>query len=145
VATALAVLLVASTVAGVKGTGTKVIVIVVGCLLVAVLMRWTACAVIADRDGLTVRNPLRTYRIAYGQIAGISQGAYTAGPTVSGAGGVVAIKLKDGTTVRASALITYIASPRKNVRRYSDGVIADLLHRTQAAAPGILDQPAHLP
>jgi hypothetical protein len=64
---------------------------------------------------------------------------------VAGAGGVVAFELKDGRSVRASALITYLKSPRRNARRYSDEVIAELLERTQRAAPGILDPPVHLP
>ncbi len=129
---------------GGKGTGNQVGAIVVGCVVVALFLRWAACAVIADGDGVTVRNPLRTYHIAYDQIADIHNAAYTAAPMVSGTGGIVAIQLKDGRTVRASALITYIASPRRRTRRYADTVINDLLGRTQQATPGILDPPAWL-
>jgi hypothetical protein len=131
--------------AGAKGTGGQVGSIVVGCVVAALLLRWAACAVIADRDGVTVRNPLRTYRIAYGKIENISIAGYTGTPMVSGNGGIVAIKLKDGSSVRASALITYVASPGRNRHRYAHTVINELLEHTQQAAPGILDPPARLP
>jgi hypothetical protein len=38
--------------------------------------------------------------------------------------------------------ITHFCS---NARRYSDQILAELLDRTQKAAPGILDLPARLP
>ena len=143
VVTAFVVFLAVIAIPNAKGTGNAVAGIVAACLVVAGLLRWAACAVIAD-DELTVRNPLRTYRIAWSDIGRIYQDGYTYG-TVGTTGTIVAIKLKAGQVVRASALITYVSSPRRNARRYSDEIIDELLHRTQEAAPGILDPPARLP
>lgn len=144
VATAFVVIMAVIAISGANGTGNEVIAIVLACIVVALLLRWAACAVIADGNGLTVRNPLRTYRVAWSDIERIYQDGYTYG-TVGTTGTIVALKLKDGRVVRASALITYVKSPRRNARRYSDGIIDELLGRTQAEAPGILDPPARLP
>lgn len=130
--------------AGANGTGGQVGAIVGGCIVAALLLRWAACAVIAEGDGVTVRNPLRTYRIAYDQIAGVSTVGYT-GLGSAATQSVVAIKLKDGDTVRASALITYVSGRRRRGHRYADEVINELLDRTHHASPGILDPPASLP
>lgn len=144
VATAFVVFVAIVGAAGAKGTGGQVGAIVGGCIVAALLLRWAACAVIADGDGVTVRNPLRTYRIGYDQIAGISTVGYS-GTGNAATQSVVAIKLKDGDTVRASALITYVSGRRRRGHRYSDDVINDLLERTQHGSPGILDPPASLP
>ncbi|MGH2894577.1 MAG: PH domain-containing protein [Solirubrobacteraceae bacterium] len=144
-ATAFVVFVAVAAATGAKGTGGQVGAIVAGCAVAALLLRWAACAVIADADGLTVRNPLRTYRIAYDQIANISTVGYTGTLMVAGNGGIVAIERKDGRTVRASALITYLASGRRRARRPGNPVISELLARTQHASPGILDPPAGLP
>jgi len=133
---------------GGTGTGRTVAIIVGGCVVAALLLRWAACAVIADSDGITVRNPLRTYRIGYDQVARISMVGYTGTPIVAGSSAIVAIALKDGSTVRASALITYADSTARRRRRAGDGgnpVINDLLDRAQHRSPGILDPPASLP
>jgi hypothetical protein len=144
-ATAFVVLVAVAAATGAKATGGQVGAIVGGCVVAALLLRWAACAVIAGVDGLTVRNPLRTYRIAYDQIANISTVGYTGTPMVSGSGGIVAIELKDGSTVRASALITYIARRQRRTGRPGNPVISELLERTHQASPGILDPPASLP
>jgi hypothetical protein len=144
-ATAFVVFVAAVAATGAKGTGRQVGVIVAGCVAAALCLRWAACAVIADGDGLTVRNPLRTYRIAYDQIANISTAAHMGMPMVAGNGVIVAIELKDGRTVRASALITYLRSARSRRLRPGNPVISELLARTQHASPGILDPPAGLP
>jgi hypothetical protein len=130
-ASAFVVLVAVVAAAGAKATGGQVGAIVGGCVVAALLLRWAACAVIADGDGLTVRNPLRTYRIAYDQIAHVSTVGYTgASPATQS---IVAIKLKDGSTVRASALITYVAGRWRRTRRPPDPVINDLLERAHGA------------
>lgn len=146
-ATAFVVFVAVVAATGAKGTGRQIGVIVAGCAAAALFLRWAACAVIADGDGLTVRNPLRTYRTAYDQIANISTVGYTGTPMVGGSSAIVAIALKDGRTVRASALITYVDSQRRRAGRARQGgnpVISELLERTQHASPGILDPPAWL-
>lgn len=115
---------------GAKGTGGQVGAIVAGCIAAALLLRWAACAVIADADRVTVRNPLRTYQIAYDQISYVSAVAYTAtGPARQS---IVAIKLKDGRTIKASALIVYVAG-RWRTKRPPNPVINDLLERAHRA------------
>jgi hypothetical protein len=142
VAIAFVVILVVIAFGNGKGTGNEVIGAVLAFVVLVALVRWAAAAVIAG-DDLTVRNPLRTYRIAWSEIERIYQDGYSFG--LGAPASIVAVKRKDGQVVRASALITYVKSPRRHSRRYSDEVIADLLDRTQQAAPGIVDQPVHLP
>ncbi|HEX3688736.1 MAG TPA: hypothetical protein VHV28_03540 [Solirubrobacteraceae bacterium] len=143
VAAAFVVFIAAIAIPNASGTGNAIIAIVVACIVVAGLLRWAACRVIAE-DELTVRNPMRTYRIAWSDIERIYHDGYSYG-TIGTLGTIVAFKLKEGRVVRASALITYVQSPRRSARRYSDTVIDELLTRTQDAAPGILHPPARLP
>lgn len=115
-------------VAGAQGTGGKVAAIVLGCAGAAGFLRSAACAVIADGNGVTVRNPLRTYRIAYDQIAHVSTVGHIG--VSAGTKSIVEIKLKDGSTVRPSALITYVSGTwRRRHGRYSDSVVTDLMAR----------------
>jgi hypothetical protein len=116
---------------GAKGTGGQVGAIVAGCIGAALLLRWAACVVIAGADGVTVRNPLRTYRFAYDQIAHVSTVGYTG--TSPATQSIVAIKLKDGRTVRASALITYVAGRWRRTHQPPNPVIDDLLARAHQA------------
>jgi hypothetical protein len=114
-ATAFVVFIAVVAAVGAKATGGQVGAIVGGCVVAALLLRWAACAVIVDGDGVTVRNPLRTYRIAYDQIESVTTVGYTLALNSSNSS-IVAIKLKNGRTVRPSALITYIAGRRRRTR-----------------------------
>jgi len=96
---------------------------------VIAIVRLIRCVVIADAGGLTVRNPLRTYRIAWRDVYGIDQGFFSFGSGGAvGTGRIVQIALSADRKVRAHALATYIGGSR-NKAGYTDRVIEELTRR----------------
>lgn len=123
---ALVVLAAVLIVSNVDSTTTDVIAIVVALLLLAGFGRYMSCRVIADNDAVTVRNPLRSYRIAWSDIAEIHQYKRRYAQTTRT---LVAFRLRNDQSVHAVSVIGYFSTS------YPKSVIAELEGRAHTRSP----------
>lgn len=102
--------------------------VAIGSVLVVVVLvaivRLVRCVVLADDDGVTVRNPLRTYRIVWRDITGIGEGVFSYGAAGAvNTGWIPEISRASGRRVRVHALTSF----RRRPTSYADNVINELL------------------